>query len=146
MSDDNQLPSFGKMALYGIGAVALIAVGTVTINLITAPARLANMAVNSATGVVSKTLDPNNVITRYEWFHDANGTFNLRISQIAIQKGAVANEKDASERSRLNVELRGLQASCLKLANEYNANATKTNVSIFQGRDAPTNLNPQECN
>lgn len=142
----DDFPSVGKIFKWGVGGIALLVVGGVTVNLITAPFRVANIASNSAVGVISKTLDANNVITRYEWFHDANGTFRTRISQIAMQKQAISGEKDGAERQRLGVELRGMSASCLRLANEYNANATKTNVSIFQGRDAPSTLDAQECN
>lgn len=145
MDEDFKMPSVGKIFKWGVGGVVLLVAGGFAINLITAPIRVANIAASSAVGVVDKTLDPNNVITRYEWFHDANGIFKTRVSQIALQKAAVATEKSDPERQRLSVELRGMMASCLRLANEYNANATKTNVSIFQGRDAPSSLSAGEC-
>jgi hypothetical protein len=96
--------------------------------------------------VVSRTLDTDNIITKYEWFHDANGVYVSRVAQIKAKKRDMTDaSNDAAEKYRLRTELGAMQQSCRDLANRYNANATKTNQSIFMGRDAPTALNPSAC-
>lgn len=96
--------------------------------------------------VVGRTLETDNIITKYEWFHDANGTYKARVAQIIAKKRDVSDPtNDQSEKYRLRVELGAMQQSCRDIAQRYNANATKTNQSIFMGRDAPTQLNPSAC-
>ena len=144
-NDDTPM-SVTKIAFVIMGCLALGSLVVVGFNMLVTPAAMVNTAVNSANNVVSKTLDADNVITKYEWFHDANGVFQTRVQQIANLKQAVHDEADPHEHTRLGVELRGVQNSCLKIVNEYNANASKTNVSIFQGRNVPPTLDPAKCN
>jgi len=96
-------------------------------------------------GVMDRTFNADNVIAKYEWFHDAHGQYQARVNQIAASKRMFADEKDSAERSRLRIELAAQQQSCRDLVTRYNANSTKTNVSIFQGREAPSSLNIQTC-
>lgn len=128
------------------GIAVLVPVGFFALNLLTAPVKVANMALNSATGVIERTVDPNNVIVKYEWFHDAHGAFKARIPQIKATKAALADEKDANMRGSLRVELSAQQQNCRDIVTKYNANATKTNVSIFMGTTTPPSLNIEECN
>lgn len=130
-----------KTVLYGAAAIgALLALGIVvqtcsTISAVaTAPGR-----------VISKTLDTNNIINNYEWFHDANAAYQARLNQIREFKGYLDKEADASERARLRMEMSAQQQSCRELATRYNANSIKTNRSIFKGREAPEELDPQLC-
>ena len=125
----------------GIGFVAVVAVGVAV-----SVAKIVLAPVNAVSGVVSKTLDPNNVIARYEWYHDAYGTFKSRVNQIKVSKGDLAGvANDPAETGRLRIELRAQQQNCRQLAEQYNANATKTNQSIFMGREAPTRLDSNLC-
>jgi len=96
-------------------------------------------------GVMDRTFNADNVIAKYEWFHDAHGQYQSRVNQITATKRMFADEKDTAERSRLRIELAAQQQSCRDLVTRYNANSTKTNVSIFQGREAPSSLNIQTC-
>lgn len=95
--------------------------------------------------VVSKTLDADNIITNYEWFHDANGNYLARVAQIKQFKGLALNESDAGERSRLRVEMAAIQQSCRDLSRRYNANSSKMNRGIFRERNLPDQLNSGEC-
>lgn len=138
----------GKSIKYaGIGILALVGISTAALvgKLALAPLNAAHTAANSAQGVINKTLDPNNVLVKYEWFHDANATYRSRLAQIGGHKSLVAGEQDRYERQRLNVELAAMRQSCRDLALKYNANATKTNVSIFQGRELPSMLDATAC-
>lgn len=135
-----------KMIFAAVGIVATVGVGSCAVNLMMAPVHMANMAVNSATGVVSKTLDPNNVIRKYEWFHDVNNTIGARVNQIKSSKSFLADTpKGSDEYNRVRMELGAQQQSCRQMVADYNANATKTNVSIFMGKEAPSNQNPAVC-
>lgn len=96
--------------------------------------------------VVEKTMRTDNIISNYEWYHDANGKYKSRIAQITSKKKDLSDPaNDSQEKNRLRIELSAMQQSCRELANQYNANAIKTNKSIFMGREAPETLNAQLC-
>jgi len=96
--------------------------------------------------VIERTMQPDNIINTYEWFHDANANYKARVAQIAAKKRDVsAPDNDSAERFRLRTELGAMQQSCRDIAQRYNANAMKTNRSIFMGREAPETLNPTAC-
>lgn len=61
---------FAKFWLYGLLILAGFGVGTLGYRILLAPVNLANKALDSASGVVSRTLEPYNVINNYEWFFD----------------------------------------------------------------------------
>jgi len=108
------------------------------ISLFTAPMR-------SVTGVVNKTLDPDNIINNYEWFHDAYGNFLAKQKQVIQYKEFLKAETDPTEKQRLRVDMAAVQQSCRDLGERYNANADKSNRSIFMGRDVPSQLNVDAC-
>lgn len=127
------------------GAIILgIGVAGVAIKAIMFPVTVANIAMNSATGVVSRTLDSNNVITRYEWFHDANGRYKSRINQIH-QSTSDYTTASPTDKSSIRVDLNAQKQSCRDIVTQYNANSEKTNQSIFKGREAPISLEIQPC-
>ncbi len=126
----------GTGTLLGIGLVAVVGVSAV--QLATAPMR-------SATGVVERTLDPNNVIATYERFHDRWKGYEARLRQIAETERNINAETDPRERQRLRVDLGAQRQSCREIAAGYNADAAKTNRSIFQGREAPATLDMERC-
>lgn len=95
--------------------------------------------------IVSKTLDADNVIQNYEWFHDANGNYLARVSQIKQFKAMNAAETDPQEKARLRIEMAAVQQSCRDLSRRYNANAAKMNRGIFRERILPDQLNPGDC-
>lgn len=95
--------------------------------------------------IISKTLDADNVIHNYEWFHDANGNYMARVSQIKQFKKLNADESDPQERSRLRIEMAAIQQSCRDLSRRYNANASKMNRGLFRERSLPDQLNTGDC-
>lgn len=122
----------------GIGWIVVVIVA------VTVTGLMAFSILSSPLGVLQKTFEPNNIIHTYEWFHDANGAVNSRVSQIKAHKQIVAQTTDASEQSRLRIELAAMQQSCRDLTNRYNANADKANRSIFQ-RGVPDKLSTSQC-
>lgn len=127
---------------YGVLAIVLLAgfvvIGSLAgsfVSAVTAPSRVA-----------SQTLGTNNIITNYEWFHQAHANYQGRVRQIAAHRKLVDGAAgQPAEASRLTMELAAMQQSCRELATTYNARATMTNRSIFMGREAPETLNPNLC-
>lgn len=120
------------IAILGGLVVAANVVGTLT-SVATAPGR-----------VISKTLETDNIIASYEWFLDANGQIQARIAQVKGHKAILSDTTDASEKSRLRIELAAIQQSCRDLSNRYNANASKINKAIFRA-DAPESVDARLC-
>lgn len=125
------------LVLTGLAAAAVVAVSAVS--LVTVPLR-------SATGVVERTLDSGNVLRTYELFHDRHTAFDARVRQIMDSDRNMASERDPVERNRIRAELAAQKQSCRDIAAAYNADAAKTNRSIFQGRDLPERLDINRCN
>ena len=92
-------------------------------------------------------MDADNIIYNYEWFHDYNAQYKSRINQISGQKGMIKDVGDlnTTEKIRLNQELQAIRQSCRDIVTRYNANATKTNRSIFMGKEAPEKLDITTC-
>jgi len=99
----------------------------------------------SATGVISRTLEPDNIISTYEGFHDRWKAFEARKSQIASYQ-AVIDGSTGSEKTTALVEQQAMMQSCREIAAAYNANSDKINKSIFKGNAAPERLNQEDCN
>ena len=127
-----------KMVAGITGAIIAVAIAIPTIGMLasvaTAPQR-----------VISKTLQTDNIINSYEWFHDAHGQYKSRVAQIKQYAQLLSSETERAERSRLNIEVSAIRQSCRDLATRYNANATKSNRSIFMGKEVPEELSMQEC-
>jgi hypothetical protein len=119
----------------------VVLVGTLVfgaVSLFTAPTR-------SVTGVVNRTLNPDNVIATYERFHDRATGFEARLAQVQGTSRLWREETDQAERSRLGIELRAQRQNCREIAAGYNADASKTNREIFRGRQAPERLDETRC-
>jgi hypothetical protein len=97
--------------------------------------------VTAPSRVINKTLETNNIISNYEFFHDANNQILARVAQVAEHKSLLTDVSDAAEKNRLRIELSAIKQSCRDLAGKYNANSAKVNRSIFKGRDAPETIN-----
>lgn len=95
--------------------------------------------------VINKTLQTNNILTNYELFHDESKQFEARLAQVSEQRGFLADEKDAAERSRLRMEMAAQQQSCRELAADYNANSLKLNRQLFKDRGLPPVLDASRC-
>lgn len=134
-----------KIAIYiilGFFALSILGVG---IRIACAPAAVAHKVMNSAEGVLDKTIAPDNVIHNYEWFHDTSRAVNARVAQIQAHVRIAADEKDADERRRLRIEVAGMQQSCRDMIAQYNANTSKINRDLFRGKTAPASIDPSVC-
>ena len=127
-----------KMALAGAGALVAVGIALPVINIVTQPFR-------TASGIVSRTMNADNVLATYERFHDRWTGFEARVRQVDQTARDLAAEKNDAERIRLRVELGAQRQTCREIAAAYNADAIKTNRSIFQGREAPATLDMERC-
>ena len=109
------------------------------------PAKVATTAINSAGGVINKTLNSDNVIHNYEWFYDTNGAIISRTGQINSHKSLVSETSDPDERSVLNMELSAMKQTCRELVTKYNANSEKANRSLFKSNGLPDSYNLSTC-
>lgn len=110
--------------------------GGVFTSVVTAPGR-----------VINKTLETDNIIYNYEWFHDTSRAFGARVNQIVSHKKAMATvgADDRAELNRYRIEIEGMRQSCRDMAARYNANAAKVNRNIFMGSSVPPVLIIEAC-
>ncbi len=127
-----------KYGAYAVGGVVALIIGVSAVNLVTSPLR-------TASGVVERTLDPANVLSTYERFHDTWKAFDARVAQINSTNKLLNSETDQAERRRFRIEMAAQQQSCRDIAAKYNSDAAKTNRSIFMGKEAPAQLDNSKC-
>jgi hypothetical protein len=108
--------------------------------------------VEQAQRIVEHTLNADNVIYNYEWFHQhhsdwlAAGTNadakqreldTFLASAGPVNTWGIATQREANQ---LRVELSGLRAHRVNLANEYNAHVGMANRDLFRSRNLPEHL------
>lgn len=111
-----------------------------------------NTAVNSGKGVIEKTVDPDNIIFNYEYFHDQYNSY-LKLQSNALQaENAIkdfvnlAGERknwtsdDRMEYQMLQTRLIGIINQINECASKYNSASSKLNVKIFKDRSLPYSL------
>ena len=130
--------SFFKWGSIAVGAILAVSVAGFAINVITQPMR-------TASGIMNKTFNSDNVLHKYEWFHDTNASYISRVNQIEESTKQFNAETNEAEKRTIRMELNAQKQSCRDLVTKYNANSIKTNVGIFQGREAPTTLDISTC-
>lgn len=99
----------------------------------------------TASDLVGKTLDADNIINTYEWYFDVGAAFDAKVNQIEQHNEDYQLEEDPKERRLLRTELRSMQQVCRDLAERYNANSEKLNRSLFKDWSLPATLNEMEC-
>lgn len=104
-----------------------------------------NKAATAPARVVNRTLDTDNILNNYEMFFDVNGKIEARVNQIEAQKAVLKTESDASERSRLRMELSAMQQSCRSMVTQYNADALKQNRALFKSKNLPSSFDINIC-
>ena len=99
--------------------------------------------------IIENTVNADNVIYNYEWFHNTYEDIQATDVKIANAEKAVKQFKtDAGERtnwdfsdkeeySRLNSVLLGLQNYRVSIVAKYNARSKMVNRKIFKGKTAP---------
>lgn len=127
-----------------IGGLGLIAAGAV-FAVVGGVFKTATTAATAPGRVIQQTLETDNIINNYEWFHDVHAAWQAKQGQIATHKDLVNGATSDGEKSRLNIELAAMKQTCRELVTEYNANSTKSNREIFKGTEAPEELILDTC-
>lgn len=139
---DQDISDIGVFRMFKWGAIAIAL--CVALFMLGRVLGLFGTVANTATGVISRTLDPDNVIATYEGFHDRWKAFGARKEQIRSYQVVIDSSTGASKTTAL-VEQQAMMQSCRDIAARYNADSAKINRNIFKGKSAPAELNSGEC-
>jgi hypothetical protein len=113
---------------------------------------VAGSITNSITGVIDKTVDPDNIIYNYEYFKQAYQDIRALDKQIVDADVAVSNfngqfknrkemdRDDKTESDRLNSVALGLKQERQNEIATYNARSQMANRTIFQTHDLPSHI------
>lgn len=146
--DFNERP--GRTAFKFGSVLVLAAIG---ISLVGSGVWFLTLPMRTATGVIERTANPDNVIANYEWFkrqvQDVKA-IDKRIvatntAMDAFMQSAGAREtwkfEDRQEYNRLNALSIGLQGQRADMVAEYNARTQMANRDIFRTGELPEQLN-----
>lgn len=123
--------------------MAIVIVGRIVLF----PLWVASRAIDSASGVIDRTLDPDNVIQNYEWFKQVYEDVDATDRKIENAKMALSvfvesagsrgdwSHEDKTEHSRLNTVILGLRNFRTDLVAQYNARSRMVNRAIFKAGD-----------
>lgn len=101
-------------------------------------------ACGPATDLYDQTFDGRNIIHNYEWFYDAHAQIQAKERAIKSHQQLVASA-EGSEKTRLQMELTGMQNVCRELVQEYNSNSKKVNRNIFKSNQTPRSISMEKC-
>jgi hypothetical protein len=137
-----------KAFLIAVGVMALFAATLVVCE----TCHVTGSVVDSANGVLDKTLDPNNVIYNYEFFKQSYQDIQALTAKIIDAQKAVSSfdsqfqsrkemdREDKLESERLHAILTGLQQERQTEVAQYNARASEANRNIFKSNDVPNHI------
>lgn len=141
------------VAIKVVGAILFLAIVGFIAKVLFLPLFVADTVVDSAKGVVTKTLDSDNVIQNYEWFKQTYRDVlaaEAKITTLEDEKKMFMDSagdrkdwsfEDKNEYSRLGSTISGLKNHRQDLVAQYNARSKMMNRSIFKGSDVPYELN-----
>lgn len=119
------------LAVVAFIGIHYIATGTF---ILTAPSR-----------VISKTMETDNIVHRYEQFFDLKAAYDRTLPLIKGSQDMLSKESDTNEKFRLRTELRAQQDTCRSIVTKYNVNAQKLNVGLFKDWRLPEQLTLETC-
>lgn len=140
-----------RRTAFGVGVSAILivaglsAVGSVAYVVLT--------PIRTATGIIDRVANPDNVIANYEWFKrqvqdvraidDRIGVSQQALDGFLASAGSRDGWKfdDRQEYSRLNSVLLGLKSQRTSMVAEYNARTQMANRALFKTSDLPDTLN-----
>jgi hypothetical protein len=104
----------------------------------------------SVKGVITKTLDSDNVLQNYEYFKQSNQDYVAARTNVEVSKKKVAELKetprkdmdwsDKQELTKAETTLQGQIAYVNQLVADYNAKSQMQNRSLFKTKDLPFQL------
>jgi hypothetical protein len=119
---------FAVLLIFGIWG-ASIAFGIVSL-----PFHAVDATVQTAHGVIDRTMNADNALEQYRWFHDASSTldsFPVKIKQAdKLEKWTEIHAPDRAS-SRMT-ELTGIEQTCTQLVADYNSRASRLDSGFFR--------------
>lgn len=132
-----------------IGLIVFITIISLVTRAALLPFWAAHTAMNTATGVVERVADPDNVLQNYEWFkqtyRDVLAADTKILTAERERSGFVEfagnrdkwSFEDKTEYARLGSIATGLKNHREDLKAQYNARSKMLNRNIFKGKDVP---------
>jgi uncharacterized protein YggE len=146
------MKSATKAWVLGIGIVLLLSVAIIVTKIVFFPTHVANKAVDTAHGVVDKTLNADNAISNYEMFKDLYNSAKAQAQNIKNTQKSIDDLKamygDPSTWSKdireeynyLRQNLDGYLMQYQSIVKEYNSNSSKINRNLFKDKNLPSEL------
>jgi hypothetical protein len=130
-----------------------LAVALIGISLVAGAVALVVTPFWTASGIVQRTANPDNVIQNYEWFKrqvqdvaaiDSRLQASRRALDVYLASAGDRSKwtfEDKQEFSRLNSIILGLEGQRASMVAEYNARSQMANRALFKTSDLPETLN-----
>lgn len=144
----NSIPRLGWWSFKKIiGLIVLVFVLIIVGRLVIFPLWFASKMIDTTTGIIDRTLDPDFALQNYEWFKLRYESVQATDKKILNAKSTIEQFKsdagprtewsfeDKNESSRLNAVLLGLKNHRADLVAEYNAKSRMMNRKIFKWGD-----------
>ena len=132
--------TWGRALKYGALSIGFLIVLGIAANWL----GVLGVAASAPSKIAIKTLETDNIIHNYEWFHDVNASYQSRLGQISTHTGWL-KDSEGHEAVNLRIELGAMQQTCRDLVTKYNANSEKINRGVFKGWSLPESLNSLSC-
>jgi hypothetical protein len=144
MSDDFE---YRPWRWFGYAVTALVFL--VALGIIAAWLGMFGSVATAPAGIVTRTVNPDNIIANYEWFRQQYRDIQSFGSRVELAKGARDgfmadagpraswSAEDKYRYAQLNDNLTGLQAQRARMIETYNARTSMLNRDIFRGKDVP---------
>lgn len=142
------MKAYAKLIL-GVLLVCIIVIGT---KIIFFPVNVADKVIDTANGVVDKTLNANNAIINYEQYKDLYNGAKSQVQNIKNSEKGIADLKNLygesptwskdvrQDYSHLKENIDGYSMQYQSLAKEYNSNSSKVNRNLFKDKSLPIEL------
>ena len=123
------------MKRLGFLAVALMVLLSVT------SCYVARDAAGAARTISARTLDGDNILANYEWYHATYTDVLAKATVYNNYKRQLATTKDQDMQNRMLVEQNGVLSYIQDLCGQYNARSKMVNRALFKDRALPYFLN-----
>lgn len=102
---------------------------------------VAEDTIKGARTISARTLDGDNILANYEWYHS---TYTDVISKVLVfnnYKRQLGGTKDQDMQNRMLIEQNGVFAYINDLCGQYNARSKMINRKLFKDKSLPWSLN-----
>lgn len=127
-------------------AFVVLGIGGGVLSLIGTYLSAAGSVASAPARVIQRTMNTSNIVNQYDYFFRTEAEYRARVSSIAAHKRLLADETNNAERSRLRIELAGMQQNCREMATSYSNRSIQLDRGIFRDWRLPESLDQGACN